>query len=209
MRGQKTFTITSKFVGIIFYLVILTCVINVVIRTYRLFEGDANLAGTWHQDPLSFDVMSFGHLNPSTQFPYRYSEGKLAALRQPPDHYQLLVGHRSPIGYYDYFLSILLTGAVLYGMWELRSIFRSISIKEPFAASNARRIRNIGLLLIGVDIVKIINYIIFDFMANKYFSGAELLIQIGNGIWVGSLLLALSVVYRRGVEIYSDNQLTI
>ncbi|GAA3950137.1 hypothetical protein GCM10022209_54140 [Chitinophaga oryziterrae] len=94
-------------------------------------------------------------------------------------------------------------------MWELRSIFRSISIKEPFAASNARRIRNIGLLLIGVDIVKIINYIIFDFMANKYFSGAELLIQIGNGIWVGSLLLALSVVYRRGVEIYSDNQLTI
>ena len=209
MRGQRTFTITSRFVGVIFYLVILICVINVVIRTYRLVEGDPNLAGTLHQDPLSFDVMSFGPLSPSPQLPYKYSEGKLAALRQPPDHYQLLVGHRSPIGYYDYIISLLLTAAVLYGIWELRSIFRSISIKEPFTASNASRIRNIGLLLIGADIVKLINYAIFDLMAHKYFSGTELLIQIGNGIWIGSLLLALSVVYRRGVEIYSDNQLTI
>jgi hypothetical protein len=209
MRGQRTFAITSRLVGILFYLVILGCILNVVKRTYSLMKGDSNLAGIWHQDPLSFDVMSFGPGNSVPQFPYMYSEGKLAALRQQPDRYQLFVGYRSPIGYYDYFVSMLLTAAVLYGMWQLRNIFYSISIKEPFTASNARRIRDIGLLLIGADIVKMINYFIFHSMAKKYFIGTELVTQIGYGMWIGALLLALSVVYSRGVEIYSDNQLTI
>jgi len=209
MRGQRTFAFTSRLVGVLFYLVILGCIINIAARTYYLIEGDTDLAGTWRHDPLGFDVMSFGPTDQILQFPYMYSEGKLAALRQQPNRYQLFVPFRSPIGYYDYFLSMLLFAAVVFGMWQLRSIFRSISIKEPFAAANAGRIRNIGLLLIGADIVKIINYFIFDSMAKKYFWGTELITQIGNDFWIGSLLLALSVIYRRGVEIYSDNQLTI
>jgi hypothetical protein len=206
MRGQRIFAYISRFVFIIFYLVVLSCFTNIGIRTYCLVKGDTDLAGVWHLDPLCFDVKSFSSFeNPIPQFPYWFSKGKLAALQQAPDQYLMYVGHKSPIGYYDYFLAMLLTAASLCGIWQLRSIFRSISIEVPFAAPNVRCIRNIGLLLIGSDIVKLIHYMIFNAMASKYFIETELQTQIGDGIWIGSLLLALSVVYRRGVEIYSNS----
>ncbi|HEU4555218.1 MAG TPA: DUF2975 domain-containing protein [Chitinophaga sp.] len=208
MLGQRTFMITRRFVDIMFYLILIISVAVVGIRTYRLVKGSSKLENPSHQPPLSFDVMHFGS-GTQNESPYTFSEGKLAALQRPPNHYLLLVGYRSPLGIYNYFLTLLFTAGILYGMAQLRRIFHSISVREPFADSNPARIRNIGLVLIASDVAKGINYIIFNSLANRYFSGIELLTQIGFGIWAGLLMLAIAVVYRRGVELYSENQLTI
>ena len=208
MRGQRIFAIASSLVSFAFYVVVVGCAINFVLRTYRVVTGDADVTNV-HKAPLSFEVKSFGPFDSVVMVPNTYSKGKEAALVKQTDRFQLLVACRSPLGIYDYFLNLLAMAALVYGMWQLRSIFRSITVKEPFTPANARRIRNIGLLLIGADVVKLINYFIFGSMAKKYFVETELLTDIGGGIWIGALVLALSVVYQRGVEIYSDNQLTI
>lgn len=209
MRGQRIFSITSRIVFVGFYIVVIICVPYISLRTYRLVKGQTVLQTPPDLRGLEFHVQTFG---PPESYPprtYNYSEGKLAALYHEPDHFSFLVPLRSPIGYYDYFLSMLEVAAVLYGVWLLRAIFRSISVEEPFSDANARRIRNIGLLLIGWDVIKLINYEIFNEMAGKYFTGTTLLADIGGGTLVGLLLLTLSVVYRRGVEINSENQMTI
>jgi hypothetical protein len=63
----------------------------------------------------------------------------------------------------------------------------------------------------ATDLIKIIYYRGFGLMANRYFPGEHinLVTQIGSGIWLGLIVVSLSVVYRRGVDIYLENKLTI
>jgi len=206
--GGRVLKITRKSIDVVFYLILMISIVSVAIRTYRLVGGSDSPDGSVRQSSLSFEVMCFG---PGVRHDSAYvlSEGKLAALQQPPNRYQLLVSYRSALGYYDYFLTLLFTAGLLYGIAQLRRIFHSISAREPFADSNAKRIRRIGLLLIAYDVVKGVNYFLFGALANKYFSGVELVTEIGFGAWAGLLILALSVVYQRGVELNSDTQLTI
>lgn len=209
MKGQTIFKATQKTVAGVYYLAILLGCLAIGVTTFQLINSKKEVAAIEKGGSLSFEVMNFSKTVAAPA--YEYANNNKAALQVTPHKYLLHVPYQSALGYVYYLVMLLQFGAALYIIWALKKIFDSTSLKEPFVAKSAVFIRNIGLMLIATDLLKIIYYIIFGKLANGYFenSNIQLLTDIGNNIWLGLIILALSVVYRRGVEIYSENQLTI
>lgn len=209
MSGQTIFKATQKTVTGVYYLAVLLGCIAIGVSTFNLINGASALTPPENKGTISFEVMDFGGKDSAA--PYRYSENNKAALQPIPHKYRLLVPQHTALGYVHYLISLLQLGASLCIIWFLKKILGNISLKEPFTAQSARYIQMIGLALIFIDLVKIVQYILFSSMAKDYFEGSrlELVTNIGGNIWLGLIIIALAVVYRRGVEIYSENQLTI
>ena len=208
MNGQKTFLMAQKLVEVLFYLFMLLVGIVVCVSALRYFKGGNDLSDITKHPALSFEVMNFAKDSiPS----YHYAPGRLAALQAIPHKYLLHVPYHSALGYFHAFTALAYAASGFLIIWLLRRIFRSITLEAPFTLTAARLIRNIAVVLIATDLLKGIEYIIFNVLAKEYFKDAdiELLTSTGGGIWLGLIILALSIVYRRGVEIYSENQLTI
>ncbi|WP_109700423.1 DUF2975 domain-containing protein [Chitinophaga deserti] len=209
MKGQRTFDIVRVLVNVMYYVVALLALLVVILKSMALVMGSSELTDTTRQLTVNFDVKAFPKKD---TLPPQLIYGSLqnAALEKKQDMYILRATSRSPLGIYSYIITLLGAIAVVTGMGWLRKIFQDSSLKEPFREINAVRIRNIGLLLIAADAVRLIGYFIFNRMTNPYFTPYfQQLVDVGNSFWMGLLLLALAVVYRRGVEIYNENQLTI
>lgn len=128
--------------------------------------------------------------------------------------YQLNTRYKSPLGKLILCCAICEAAAFVYGLWLLRLIFRDVSEDQPFPKRLAQRMRTIALLFIGVDLLRILYYFLFRYLCAGIFPEAPRLVvspelEIGGGIIVGLLLLCLSVVFRRGEEIYAEQQLTV
>lgn len=209
MKGQTTFNIVKSLVNVTFYIVALLALLVVILKTMALMMGSSTLTDTSTQLTVNFDVKAFPKKD---TVPPRLIYGSLenAGLEKKQDMYILRTTSRSPLGIYSYIITLLGSIAVVTGMGWLRKVFADTTVKEPFLAINAVRIRNIGLLLIASDLARLIGYYIFNRMTNPYFSPyIQQIMDVGNSFWMGLLVLALAVVYRRGVEIYKENQLTI
>lgn len=209
MNGQTIFKATQKTVTGVFYLAILFGCLATGVSTFNLINGTSSLTPPENKGSISFEVMDFG--NKDSIPPYSYSPDNKAALQHIPHKYRLLVPQRTALGYIHYLIALIQLGASLYIIWSLKKILDNISLKEPFTARSATYIQMIGLALIFLDLVKIVEYILFNSMAKNYFANnrLELVTTVGGNIWLGLIIIALSVVYRRGVEIHSENQLTI
>ncbi len=174
-----------------------------------LVMGTQKLTDASHQLTVTFDVKAFPKKDTLTP-KFIYGSLPNAALEKKQDMYSLRATSRSPLGIYSYIITLLGSIAVVTGMGWLRKIFADTTAEEPFRDINAVRIRNIGLLLIAADGVRLIGYFIFNSMTRSHFTPPfQQLVDVGNSFWMGLLLLALAVVYKRGVEIYKENQLTI
>ncbi|MBS1750778.1 MAG: DUF2975 domain-containing protein [Bacteroidetes bacterium] len=208
MNGQKTFLITQKLVEVLFYLFILLAGIVVCASVLQYFQGGENLSDLTKHTALSFEVMDLAKDSiPS----YQYAPDQLAALQPIPHKYLLHVPYHSGLGYFHAFTALVNIASGFLIIWLLRRIFRSITLEAPYTIAAARLIRNIAIVLIATDIIRGFEYLVFNYFANQYFPGEKirLITSVGNGIWLGLIILALSIVYYRGVEIYSENQLTI
>jgi len=208
MNGQKTFLVAQKLVDIIYYLFILLVGIVICVSTLQYFQGGKDLSDIAKHPALSFEVMSFAK---DSIPPLRYTPDGQAALQAVPHKYLLHVPYHSTLGYFHAFTALVYTASGFLIIWQLRRIFRSITLEAPFTLTAARLIRNIAVVLIVTDMVKGLEYLMFNYFASRYFQleKIQLIISVGGSIWLGLIILALSIVYRRGVEIYSENQLTI
>jgi hypothetical protein len=215
MIGQKLFKITKALVNLWFILLIGLGSLGVMIQLFQVTQTDPSTGVHRLGASISFEVRNFapaktnpGDINNPGDI---YSRDTLAVLDPSSNRFLLKAAYHSPIGYFNFFSTLLFLLVAIYGTSLLRNIFNSFSVQEPFTVANARRVRNIGLLLIATDLIKIIYYYAFSLVVNQYFSGEHirLITQIGSGIWLGLIVLSLSIVYRRGVDIYLENKLTI
>ncbi len=210
MQGQTTFKIVRTLVNVTFYVVALLALTVIILKTMGLVAGSGDIIKDTRSGLNNhFDVKAFIKVPDG---PPDFIHGNLptTVLEKKENIYTLHTTSRSPLGIYSYIMLLLGCLAGVMVLDWLRKIFRDSSVKVPFTAVNAGRIRNIGLVLIATDVVKIIGYFIFNRMTNPHFDmHFELLTDIGSNLWMGLLLLVLAVVYRRGVEIYNENQLTI
>lgn len=209
MQGQRTFDIVRVIVNIAYYVAALLALLVVILKSMALVMGTQDLTDPKRRLTTNFDVKAFPKKD-TVSDQLIYGTVPTAALEKKQDMYTLHVTSRSPLGIFSFIMTLLGAIAVVAGMGWLRKIFADTTAKEPFRAVNATRIRNIGLLLIVSDLVRLLGYFIFGRMTTPYFAlHFERLMEVGSGFWMGLLLLALAVVYRRGVEIYNENQLTI
>lgn len=99
----------------------------------------------------------------------------------------------------------------------LKEIFNSANQEKIFTIKNAYRIRNIGLALIiggflnllhGYFLTDYVREIIMDFGKMK-FQTSFFVFGLQNSFFLGFLLLALSQVFKKGVELQEENELTV
>ena len=109
----------------------------------------------------------------------------------------------------------LVTAAWMFFL--LRQIFRSVQSDSPFQAAIARRITTMGLLFLGQTVVEVLLKLALWQQTRPYFKQIRLANQATlsvdiqlDGPWLlGLILLALAQVYRRGIEIQLENELTV
>lgn len=213
MSAQTIFSASKKLITGVYYLAVLLGSLAIGVATFNatsnIVTGSKLLSDTEKTHSVSFEVMKFRQHDAVP--PYEYAQDNKAALQVMPNKYLLHVPYQSALGYSNFFMMLFRFAATIYIIWTLKKIFDIISLKEPFVEKSAVLIRRIGWVLIIIDVVKLIYYFVFGKLANSHFENIriELVTDFGNNIWLGFIILALSIVYKRGVEIHSENQLTI
>jgi len=206
---NKTFTITRTLINISFFSLVVITFFVICIHILYLFQSDADLSKLPDAQSIDFKVMTTSSVD-KVDHHYDFLAGKKIAV-EPLTTYLLHTAYRSSLGVLGMTSNTLLLLAGLYILWNLRKIFYAISLKVPFQEKNARRIRNIGLMLIAIDLFRLLQYLVVTFLLNRYFDGAhyQLSVTLGGNLLLGLILLPLSVVYKKGTEIYTENQLTV
>lgn len=214
MRSRKLFKTVSLllrigFIGAILFILLATALF---IRDLLRPDMDLRTAGFG----LSSNVKLFnGGLPEHSADTAHFSADRTAYLQEAAlPSYQLNTSYKSPLGQLILCCALCEAAAVIYGLWLLRLIFLEVSEDQPFPKRIAQRIRVIAFLFIGVDILKTGYYFLFRYLCAGIFPAAPAVVvspelEIGGGIIIGLLLLCLAVVFRRGEEIYTEQQLTV
>jgi hypothetical protein len=114
-------------------------------------------------------------------------------------------------------------GSAIALLYLLRKIFKSLNINSPFSPSNVRRISAMGFLLIAQDLLGLGVELVLRPLVKPYvtqLSATNLLKDVTfntfeihpnlEGAWfLGLILLAIAQVYRRGIELQAENELTV
>jgi len=103
---------------------------------------------------------------------------------------------------------------VLYVVYMLRGVFKTVTAGAPFAPVNSSRLRRIGFVLIGAGIiVPILEYVVaWAILSRVTITGAELSppVHVDPELVLGGLmLLALATIFRHGAELEQDQSLTV
>ena len=105
-------------------------------------------------------------------------------------------------------------GIVLITVFQMRKIFASLKQKAPFDPVNAKRIRIIGLVIIGGQFLGALMAFAFSGWLKDAFASEGLVITPDWGfnifaVLFGLIILVLSEVFRIGSEMKSEQDLTI
>ncbi len=109
----------------------------------------------------------------------------------------------------------LIAGPVvlIYFLFLLKSVFNSIEPDIPFHPQNSKRIYLMGILFIAVAVYEGFTRIWMNNYLNTNFDnlGRNLNLERDHygSLFFGLILIAISQVHRRGVQLTQENQLTI
>jgi hypothetical protein len=118
-----------------------------------------------------------------------------------PNHFMVYVG-----------ISIIETFLVLK-IWEVsKNTLSNINLQKPFSKEMARRIEKIAWIIFGIWIVEM-----FSNIYNKYFimtTGGknELEFSLSTGfsyLYMAGIIYLISQIFKRGVELQEENELTV
>ena len=130
---------------------------------------------------------------------------------------QLQVPIRSTPGILIIALGLVGLGTAVWTFFLLRQIFRTVQTQSPFHPDNARRINTMGLLFLGQTLTELALKMALWNQTRPFFQQIRLdyknflSVDINlDGPWLlGLILLALAQVYRRGIELQAENELTV
>ncbi|GAB2569023.1 DUF2975 domain-containing protein [Spirosoma areae] len=130
---------------------------------------------------------------------------------------QLQVPIRSTPGLLIVALGFVGLATAVWTFSLLRQIFQKVQTESPFHINTARRIHQMGLLFVGQTLLEIVLKMALWSQTRPYFRQIHVAysnflsvdLQL-NGPWLlGLILLALAQVYRRGIELQAESELTI
>lgn len=105
------------------------------------------------------------------------------------------------------------------GSWLLWQLLLDVTLATPFTFANARRLRNLGLLVLGLDLMQELAYLVVRALVPPFLVPG-LAEPLGHYVrlntettlpgWeVGLMLLVIAAVYQRGVELSREAELVI
>ena len=105
------------------------------------------------------------------------------------------------------------------GSWLLWQLLLDVTLATPFTFANAWRLRNLGLLVLGLDLAQELAYLVVRALvppfrvpglAEPLSHYVRLNTEITLPGWeVGLMLLVIAAVYQRGVELSREAELVI
>ena len=109
---------------------------------------------------------------------------------------------------------LIALGIVLYLVLTLRRMIGTVIGGEPFTEINVRRMRTMGVVLLAIGVVgPVLEYLVVRaLLARVPVSGIAVSAPLDaqtSVILIGLLLLVLSTVFARGVELERDRSLTV
>ena len=118
--------------------------------------------------------------------------------------------------YFATTLPLLLMGiALVWLLWNLKQVVDTIGTATVFSQQNVRRVRMIGLCIISVYFLEKIPWwfgqsYVSDLLNKESIAfSANHTTSILNGWMLGLLIIALAEVFRQGVVLKQENELTI
>jgi hypothetical protein len=127
--------------------------------------------------------------------------------------------HAAASAKWPFAISAFCTGAVGLALLELfRRMLRSVERHEVFAASNIRDVRTIGILLVGSSILKAFTaaWLAMRMAAivTPYLAGGKVTLESSSngglpGLATGLMILVLAEVFRQGLTLKEESDLTI
>jgi Protein of unknown function (DUF2975) len=118
------------------------------------------------------------------------------------------------IGQYVVFVSIIivLSASKAHLFYLIIRIFSKINLIHPFSKAVSSLISTIGYVALGIGIVTVLTFSYRDWLANQGVSFPDLQAYLGGGaeyLLLGGIIFMISEVFKRGIEIQTENELTV
>ncbi|MEJ7694005.1 DUF2975 domain-containing protein [Daejeonella sp.] len=140
-----------------------------------------------------------------------YSPDKITRYKQAKPTYTVDIKPHSGIGYYHMVSTLFfvaLGALILRKFWQ---IFGQISLDAPFNARVVHLLYTAAYLYIISEVLGWIHYYVLGKLINNsmQIDGLHPVDEMGTALLTGLLMLIIAVVYKRGLEIYEENSLTV
>lgn len=159
----------------------------------------------------NYKVMSFSGNNGKNLSEGVFSEDKQLRYQLIQNEYNVQLTSSTPFGYYAMFITFIHLLMGIFTLWTFRKILQEIQLDAPFTGKIVRRLKNVAAVFIIADFIKVLNYIIFNQYMHLQVPALEFKLEseIGNGFIIGAITWVIAVIYQRGVELQTYNDLTV
>lgn len=118
------------------------------------------------------------------------------------------------IWYYGGVISIVLfiAGQKAYLFYQMIRVFLKINLVHPFSREVSKLISSISYVAFQIGVAIILASGVFKGMVKRGYELDRVPQMVGNGfefLLMAALLIAIGMVFKRGVEIQSENDLTV
>jgi hypothetical protein len=139
------------------------------------------------------------------------SAGNIYQYKPVTNTYDVEVKPSSPQGVYALILKLAFFSLAIAELYQLRKLFRKSSLQDPFRTDLLRRLKILSWLFISADVLRLIDYFIFNGMLRSFFpkEGFQLLTDFGDGIITAFIIWVIIVVLERGKQIKEEHELTV
>lgn len=207
MKPPFVFRFLKASINMLYYFMIGVCILFVVavmIKTVMPDKSFRKLGFTTDK----FNVVSFGHHQESSLI---YSTDSTIRYQKPENKFVVQIKMNSGTGLYVLavqFFSLILA-VIILGVF--RKIFKEMDLGNPFNYTLIKRLRRLALFFIIIDILKFINYFIFNFLLYTHLPDQHfaLSVNIGTAIVIGAIIWLISIIFQRGLELQQEQDLTI
>jgi magnesium-transporting ATPase (P-type) len=190
-----------------FYFLVIT---TVVFMFFSLINAAGNKS--INTSPLknnNYKVISFSDNKGTTAI--KYSDNKQLSYQLLQNEYYVQINPSSPFGYYTMLLNFVYLLLGIFTLQTFRKILKEIQLEAPFTGKIVRLLKSVAAVFILADFIKVINYIIFNQYLHQQMPtlGFKLQSEIGSGFIIGAITWIVVAIYQRGVELQTENNLTV
>ncbi|SFW77727.1 DUF2975 domain-containing protein [Chitinophaga sancti] len=159
----------------------------------------------------NYKVMAFGVNKAKSLSEVVFSADKQLRYQLVENEYNVQITPSTPFGYYTMFMTLIHFLMGIFTLWTFRKILKELQLDAPFNGKIVRRLKNVAAVFVIADIVNVINNIIFNQYLHQQVPALafKLESEVGSGFVIGAITWVVAVIYQRGVELQTYNDLTV
>lgn len=205
MKPQIILSFLKRGSLLLFYLLLFGLVIMAGNFVYKIVKNNPD-----NYIEIKYDNMFTNFADKNSQA-HIYSKDQLIRYKAEKSLYSIEIKPNSTLGYYYILSTLLFISLGLMVLWHFHKIFAEIKLDLPFKTTVVKHLQILAFIFIIADILDFIHYFILDKLINDSIQNQQIhyLTEKGSGILTGLIILIIAVVYKRGLEIYEENSLTV